>query len=166
MNSDKEPLHKDGEIQTSIKVIKDSSENLSINNLSKKLIYYPLFHYQIQIFIKRFWFKSRSEPMIVTVDPIRKLPMLCDVIPEFNIINVGSDSIIPFYETSQVCDQIVIKFVRKYLFRKYPILFPPTVSIMNKILIYKIFFQFQSCNKENISILQDSITGEIFKIKG
>ena len=156
------PLHTDDKI--SINVIKDVSENSKTINNSKKLIYYPLFHYQIECSIKRLWFKSRIESQTVIVDPVRKLPALCDTIPLYDTLYVSKNSVIPFHETPDTFDRIVKKIARKYLFHKYPIVIPPTVSIIDKILIYKIFFQFQSGQNGNVTIIQDSITGEVFEI--
>ena len=103
--------------------------------------------------------------LVITFDPVRNIPALCDKTPETMEKSVPPNAVIPYQEDPETFRILGSKFIRKYLFTKYPIIFNPGIECSRQPTIYKPFYVHKSEEKINL-LLKDAVTGETREFSG
>ena len=120
-------------------------------------LYYPYMVFHIKVIIRRAWGGSSSLHGFVTIDMARSLVFLSDSMPNTFQAKVPVNLIIPDRISEEKALSLAKKKMVYVAMRKYKIVLPPKVEVVESKKVYK---QFWLVKVKDRKYIVDSLTGE------
>ncbi len=120
-------------------------------------LYYPYMVFHIKVVIRRIWSEPSYLHGFVTIDMARSLVFLSDSMPSTFHAKVPSNLIIPDRISEEKALNLAKKKMIYVAMRKYKIVLPPRVEVLESKKVYK---QFWLVKVKDRKYIVDSLTGE------